>query len=188
MSVERVDEVTSPLAPGTSRLLEPAALPGLAGSAEDSPEAFVNRWRRLAADAEIFARPEGVPLIECRVAGAVIQVFERTGPYLSRPGPNRLIVNPTVETLSLADHGAPHRFESLGLSRVAVTGTVLEVEGLAVAVDAGAPLIVTSRGPLPPGTVPGAIVSFESDAPVHGFVVVSDRPSHHRRETVDDSI
>ena len=178
----------SPLASASPRLREPGGMPALVGGAEDSPEAFVNRWRKLAADAELFGRPEGVPLIECRVAGAVIQFFERTGPYLSRPGPNRLIVNPTVETLSLAEPGAPHRFESLGLSRVAVTGTVLEVDGLNVAVDAGAPLVVTSRGPLPSGTVPGATVSFDSDAPLHGFVVVSDRPAHHRRETVDDSI
>lgn len=157
-------------------------------SLEDSPEGFVNRWRGRAAQAELFARPEGVPLIECRVADAVIQVFERTGPYMSRPGPNRLIVNPTTPGLRVVEGGAEHRLESLGLSRVAATGSVLEVEGRTVVVDAGAPLVVTCRATLPPGVAPGASVSFESDAPVHGFVVVSDRVTAARREAVDESI
>ena len=148
----------------------------------------MNRWRPFAAPAELFARPEGIPLIECRVAGAVIQVFERTGPYVSRPGPNRLIVNPTTASLTLVEGDTPHRFESLGLSRVAVTGSVMQVDGRSVAIDAGAPVIVTSREPLPHGLAPGATVSFESDAPVHGFVVVQERASHPRRDAVDDSI
>jgi hypothetical protein len=154
---------------------------------EESPEAFVARWRGHAADAELFARPEGVPLFECRVGGAVIQVFERTGPYLARPGPAKLIVNPTAAALVPAETLEP-RLEPLGVSRLAASGKVVEREGQLVVVDAGAPLVVAVSGPLEPWVVPGAAVSFESDAPVHGFVVKGERFAVHRREAVDDTI
>ncbi len=158
------------------------------GSLEDSAESFVARWRGRAATAEAFARPEGVPLIECDVAGAVIQVFERTGPYLARPGPVRLIVNPSVEEVTLAPDDATCALESRGLSQVAATGRVVEVDGRTVVVDVGVPLVVSARGPLPPGLEPGHVVTFESDAPVHGFVLPPERTAHARREGVDDSI
>ncbi len=187
MSVDRAGPSSAERASGGHLRPEAATIPASSESLEDSPEGFVNRWRGRAAQSELFARPEGVPLIECRVADAVIQVFERTGPYLSRPGPNRLIVNPTVARLTVVAAGE-RRLEALGLSRLAAAGRVLEVDGRTVVVDAGEPLVVTSREPLPPGVVPGATVSFESDAPVHGFVVVSDRTSFSRREAVDESI
>lgn len=169
---------------------EPVAsrTPFLEVTVEESPEAFVSRWRRWAADAEIFARPEGVPLIECAVGGAVIQVFERTGPYLARPGRGRLIVNPTARELSVLGAAEEVHLESLGLSRVAVTGRVLEVHGGTVIVDAGAPLVVNVTPGAANGLAPGSVVSFESESPVHGFIVPQERSAHARREAVDDSI
>ncbi len=165
---------------------ELAAIDDLA--VEDSPEGFVARWRAHAAEAELFARPEGVPLIECEVAGAVIQVFERTGPYLSRPGKARLIVNPNATDVAVADPAEPVGLESLGLSRLKATGRVVEREGDVIVVQAGAPLVVTALAPLPPEAVPGAHVTFEAEAPVHGFVVPADRAASPRRDAVDEAI
>jgi len=155
---------------------------------EESPEAFVARWRPHAADAELFARPEGVPLVECRVGGAVVQVLERTGPYLSRAGHARLVVNPTVAELRPAAPGEQPRLESLGLSRVGGVGRVVEREGQVVVVDAGAPLVVAVSGRVPAWVTPGALVTFESEAPVHGFVVSGERFAVHRRDAVDETI
>src|SRR5690606_21462225 len=87
--------------------------------------------------------------IECRVGGGVVQVFERTGPYLSRPGPAKLIVNPTARELRPAEAGEAPRLEPLGLSRLAAVGRVVEREGQVVVVDAGAPLVVTVDAPVP---------------------------------------
>ena len=171
-------------------VFEPAldARPDEAEPLEESPEAFVARWRGYAADAELFARPEGVPLVECRVGDAVIQVFERTGPYLSRPGRARLIVNPTADAVSVADPARRPGVESLGLSRLAATGRVVRRDGPVIVVDAGGvPLVVGLTAAPPPEVREGALVTFESQAPVHGFVVDAEGLLAPRRETVDDT-
>ncbi|MFO7545037.1 MAG: hypothetical protein R6W77_06035 [Trueperaceae bacterium] len=74
---------------------------------EDSVDAFVTRWRGHAAEVELFPRHEGSPLLECRAGTALLQLFERTGPYLWRPGPGRVIIHPITEALEvIAEDGA----------------------------------------------------------------------------------
>lgn len=68
---------------------------------EDSVDSFVARWRRYAADVELFPRHEGSPLLECRAGTALVQLFERTGPYLWRPGAARVIIHPIADTLEV---------------------------------------------------------------------------------------
>ena len=75
---------------------------------EDSVDAFVTRWRGHAADVELFPRHEGSPLLECRAGTALLQLFERTGPYLWRPGPGRVIIHPVTETLELTSEDGAH--------------------------------------------------------------------------------
>lgn len=170
-----------------AELWESSAEAPLDEGVEESPEAFVERWREHAVDAVLFPRPEGVPLLECEVGGTVIQVFERTGPYLSRPGPAKLIVNPTTAALVPAGPAELPRVETRGLSRLAAVGTVVRREGRVVVVDAGVPLVVAVEGALPAGVGPGSLVAFESEAPVHGFVVSGARYAVHRREGSDDA-
>jgi hypothetical protein len=77
---------------------------------EDSVDAFVTRWRGHAAEVELFPRHEGSPLLECRAGAALLQLFERTGPYLWRPGPGRVIIHPVTEALEvIAEDAAPAR-------------------------------------------------------------------------------
>lgn len=68
---------------------------------EDSVDSFVARWRRYAADVELFPRHEGSPLLECRAGTALLQLFERTGPYLWRPGAARVIIHPVADTIDV---------------------------------------------------------------------------------------
>lgn len=68
---------------------------------EDSVDAFVTRWRGHAAEVELFPRHEGSPLFECRAGTAVLQLFERTGPYLWRPGAGRVIIHPVTDHLEV---------------------------------------------------------------------------------------
>src|SRR5690606_2063282 len=96
---------------------------------EESPESFINRWRHRAAEVELFAHTEGSPMLECRAGNAIMQLFERTGPYASRPGPAHVIVNPVVESLDVLDDeqpAEPHHVETVGVSRLKATGRVIE--------------------------------------------------------------
>jgi hypothetical protein len=152
----------------------------LAAMVEDGPDAFLQRWRDYAADAALFARPEGSPLLEAEVGGVVLQLLERTNPYLAPPGPARLVVNATVAALAPCDAGGAE----LGVPRrgaLAGCGRVLERDGRLVAVDAGAPLLLACE--LEPGAdvEPGAWVRFEAAPPIHAFVL----PPERRREDRD---
>ncbi len=153
---------------------------------EDSPEGFVARWGAYSVEAEVFAKTEGHPLIECRVGDSVLQLFERTGPYLSRAGQARLIVNPIVERLEPSAFELTPGVEVAAVSAIAASGRVLEVDGRTAVVDAGWPLVVHSLDPLPPGVVAGVDVSFESHAPVHGFVLPSLQRRRESRGADDD--
>ncbi len=158
---------------------------------EDSPEAFISRWQRYAADAELFPHREGSPLIECRAGGAIVQLFERTGPYLSRPGQQRTIIHPvTSELIKLERGSATTHLAATGISRLEAVGTVLATEDRIVVVDAGAPLVVGVLEPQSLDLQVGDLVSFESAAPVHGFLVASPSPflGHPRRDRHDDHI
>ncbi len=153
---------------------------------EDSPEGFVARWRAYSVEAELFAKTEGHPLIECRIGDSVLQLFERTGPYLSKAGEARLIINPTVDRLEASAFALTPGVEVAAVSAISASGTVLEVDGRTAVVDAGLPLVVYSLDPLPPDLVKGAAVSFESHAPVHGFVVPSQLRRRDTRGADDD--
>lgn len=147
---------------------------------EESLENFMSRWRRHAASVELFPHTEGCPLLECRAGEAVIQLFERTGPYLAHPGPAKAIVHPIAEELTLQEVGASSSsLEVLGLSRISASGEVLEREGSMLVIEAaGVPLVVAALR-MPDGDVSvGSYVSFTSQAPIHGFVVSSERPRH----------
>lgn len=142
---------------------------------EEGPETFVGRWRRYAADATLFGRPEGSPLLEALVAGTVLQLLERTNPYLGVPGPARLLVQPTAERLAPCEPGE-RRLEVPSRGTLRGRGPVLEREGRLVVVDVGAPLLVAApdgaEEALPEA---GAWTEFEARAPIHGFVLPPER-------------
>ncbi len=151
----------------------------LAAMIEDGPEAFVQRWRTYAADAVLFARPEGSPLLEAELGGAVLQLLERTNPYLAVPGTARLLVNATVVRVEPCDE--PERELSVpSRGALAGRGVVLEREGRLLAVDAGAPLVLACDDTPGDGVGPGTVVRFEAAAPLHGFVLPPERRSGPR--------
>lgn len=138
---------------------------------EDSPEGFASRWARYAAEVELFPRTEGSPLLECKAGSAMLQLFERTGPYLSRPGARRVIIHPLADAVERLAVGAEPALVANGISSLQAQGTVLAVEGEFVVLDAGVPLVVGLRGGLPDGLAVGESVRCDCPAPVHGFVV-----------------
>ncbi len=141
---------------------------------EDSPESFISRWRPFATRVHVFPRTEGSPLLEIRVGETVLQVLERTGPYLAAPGPWRMILNPMADRIERVPDGedAPRRtLAASGISRLEATGVVLERDRQMLVVDAGAPLVVGVLEDLGDEVAAGDAVTFEAQAPVHGFVL-----------------
>jgi hypothetical protein len=148
---------------------------------EDGVDALIARFSPHAAEVQLTARVEGSPLLECLADGVVLQVFERTGPYLVGLGRARVIVQPETATLTLLeeDDPAPERsVEVTAVSAIAVCGVIRLRDDPFVVVDAGLPLVV-AVDELPDRAQAGQRVRFQSRSPLHGFVLAPEgrRPS-----------
>lgn len=151
---------------------------------EEGPESFMKHWRAYAAQATLFPRPEGKPLLEAEIAGCIVQLFERTNPYHAPPGPARLVLHATAERWDPAEAGeASLRVPALGTLHG--RGRVVHREGRTVVVDAGEPLVLA----LPeadPSAAEGRWIHFEAPAPLHAFVLPPVRKS--AATPVDDAL
>jgi len=155
---------------------------------EDSVEGFIDRWRRHAVDGVAFARAEGSPLLEVAVGGAVVQLFERTGPYDAPTGPVRLIVHAVASAWTIGTSDLPS-LSAVSPTRLRIVGTVVEVDGTLAVVDAGV-LLVLGLDPLDdaqPLPSVGDRLACESLVPAQAFVL---RSSGARRaaDPVDDQV
>lgn len=137
---------------------------------EESVEGFITQWRPYAADVTLFAHTEGSPLLECRAAGAIFGVLERTGPYAAHSGPAKLILHLSAE--EIGESAKQERtVEVLGPSRLGANGLVVLRQGQMVVLDAGVPLVVGSFAPLPDTLAAGDFALVTGLAPVHGFLL-----------------
>ncbi len=131
----------------------------------------MQRWQAHAAEATLFARPEGSPLLEAEVAGACLQLLERTNPYGAPPGPARILVDAEATVAEVAPDAEGPELRVPRRGAVAGVGRLLERDGDVVAVDAGAPLLLRladgalSEAPL------GTWIRFEAAPPLHAFVL-----------------
>lgn len=141
---------------------------------EESPESFVQRWRSYAAEVQLFPRTEGSPLLECRVGDTILQLLDRTGPYVAAPGTRRVILNPMAERLEPADDEV-RALEAAGLGALRGSGCVIGGDGRLTVVDCGVPVVVAVMDEAAPRFPEGRFVSFEGLPPVHGFVVEEQR-------------
>lgn len=154
---------------------------------EDSPESFISRWREHAASVELFPRTEGSPLLEARAGQTLLQLFERTGPYLSRPGRAQVIIHPVTESVErLPDASSEEGVSSevgvevTGVSRFEVRARVVTVDGHVAVMDAGMPLVVGILNQQGAPLAPGELVRFSTRPPAHAFVLTDDRRSGPR--------
>jgi len=141
---------------------------------EESVEHYVAQWKPHAAQVQCFARAEGNPLLEVRLLGYIIHVFERTNPYLLPPGPAMLILNPMTEQLTPTEAATPG-LEVVGLSRLKAWGRILFRQSHTVVIDAGVPLVVSVLAGVPTSVAVGDMVAFVSLAPIHGFAVPPEK-------------
>jgi hypothetical protein len=137
---------------------------------EESPDGFMARWREHAASVHVFSRTEGLPLLECEAGGAILQMLERTGPYIAPPGNARVIINPTAARVQV--HGSGQRsLEATGIGQLRGCGLISRRDDPFLVIDAGAPLVLGVQEELPAAATAGMWVSFEAVPPIHAFVV-----------------
>jgi hypothetical protein len=152
---------------------------------EESVESFMTRYRPYAVEVELLSHLEGSPLLECLVQQKVLHVLERTGPYYGQLGKVKVIINPMTELISASD--AVKQLEVSDLSKLRAQGLVLERDERSLVIDAGVALVVSSLGKQL-AAMPGDWVSFESLAPVHGFILSPEKRVSHRRAEESDGI
>ena len=141
---------------------------------EHSTIEFVEHFKAHAARVFLYPQIEASPLLEVRVGGRVIYLFDRTGPYGAVNGEALLIVNPMVNTLALAQTQEAI-LNILGVSKLEGVGKVIAVEPNHVVLEARATLVIGVLDDSWRKVKIGDWVGFSSLEPVHGFFVKSIR-------------
>ena len=155
---------------------------------EDSVESFITQFKPYAADLELLPGIEGASLVACIAKGKILHFLERTNPYLAHINRANIILNPSVKGVNEETSGPKH-FEPYTTSAVKAKGIVLERQLNALVIDAGIPFVVTSFEPIKEAIRSGDWISFESFAPIHGFILQPEKKLQYRREEADvDSI
>lgn len=143
------------------------------------------RWRGYANRATLYSHTEGSPLLECAINGHMLNVFERTNPYIATPGDIEIIINPLTEHASKPQTSHKH-LELTGISQMHACGLVLFRSEHTVVIDAGFPLVVSVFADLPDDAAAGDWLEFTSLAPIHGFILT--RTSQRVSLPSDDDI
>jgi len=137
---------------------------------EDSVDNFILNYKTYASEIEILPKLEGSSLVEAIVANKVLHFFERTGPYDSKVGKARAILN--INLKEFYDNPNKHKsVEVIGISSVKLEGLVLERMANTIILDAGSPFVVSSFEDIPDDIIAGGWVALSSIAPIHGFVL-----------------
>lgn len=146
-------------------------LPRMLPSAlETSPDEFAARFAAYAARGRLYPQPEGSPLLEFVCAGLPLYLFDRMGPYAARSGDARVVVHGILERCELLE-GGEEELRLTGISRLCGVGRVLDVESRRSAVvQARLPLVLSRLEGLPPLSA-GDWLAFETQSPLHGFLV-----------------
>lgn len=143
---------------------------------ESSETEFASRYGAFAAEGTLYAQREGSPLLEFSAGGRVLYLFDRSGPYVGRPGPARVVVHGVLDPagthlLSPPETAAAREtLTVVGVSGVEGVGEVLDVARRVWVVRARVPLVLAAFEPLPPARV-GEWVAFRTQPPLHGFLV-----------------
>lgn len=140
---------------------------------ETSVEDFTSRFAADAADGQLYPQPEGSPLMEFVAGGRTLYLFDRTGPYTAKAGLARVVVHGTLARFTqLSSSTVPQaKLSVVGISGVEGVGQISRVASrFSVVVQARVPLVLSSFTPLPELLV-GDWLSFETQPPLHGFLV-----------------
>ncbi len=135
---------------------------------EHSTEEFVERFKAFATKVFLYPQIEASPLLEVRVGGRVVYMFDRLGPYAARSGDALMIVNPMLDSIEKSEV-AEAELVVLGVSKLEGVGLVKHVEANHVVVEAKATLLLGVLDDSWRNIRVGDWVKFSSLEPVHGF-------------------
>lgn len=141
---------------------------------EHSTIEFLEHFKAHAARVFLYPQIEASPLLEARVGGRVVYLFDRTGPYSAVNGEALMIVNPMVETL-ISTTSQEADLNVLGVSKLEGVGRVVAVEPNHVILEARALLVIGVLDDSWRKVRVGDWLGFSSLEPVHGFFVKSIR-------------
>lgn len=140
---------------------------------ESSEREFASQYAHYAAQGTLYPQLEGSPLLEFAAGGRVLYLFDRTGPYLARPGEARVIIHGVLDITATSALPQPETEESLsvlGVSAIEGRGQVVALPRGAWVVQARVPLVLAAFDSLPEVQV-GDWVAFRTLPPLHGFMV-----------------
>lgn len=140
---------------------------------ESSEREFTAQYAEYAASGMLYPQVEGSPLLEFASGGRVLYLFDRSGPYVARPGAARVLVHGVLDVAGVQVLGDGDRSELLsvlGVSAVEGVGRVMAAPRGAWVVRARVPLVLGAFETLPAVKV-GDWVAFRTLPPLHGFIV-----------------
>ncbi len=141
---------------------------------EHSTAEFIERFKHRAALVMLYPQIEASPLLEARLGGRVVYLFDRTGPYTARAGEAFVIVNPVAERLEKLEGDQEASLSVVGVSRLEGVGRVLEVDANHIVLEARAVLVIGALDESWRGLRVGDWVAFSSAEPIHGFFLRSN--------------
>jgi hypothetical protein len=141
---------------------------------EHSTIEFLEHFKAYAARVFLYPQIEASPLLEARVGGRVVYLFDRMGPYSAVNGEALMIVNPMVETVTVSETQEAD-LNVLGVSKLEGVGQVVAVEPNHVMLEARALLVIGVLDDSWRKVKVGDWLQFSSLEPVHGFFVKSVR-------------
>ncbi|MBZ9713821.1 hypothetical protein [Deinococcus multiflagellatus] len=141
---------------------------------ETSEREFTARFAPHAASGVLYPQREGSPLLEFAAGGRVLYLFDRSGPYATRPGPAQVVVHgvldPEATRVLAAAEDSAETLQVVGVSAVEGRGRVLAAERGVLVVQARLPLVLATLG-APLTAHPGDLLAFRTQPPLHGFLV-----------------
>jgi hypothetical protein len=141
---------------------------------EHSVAEFIEQFKPHASRVTVYPQTEASPLLEVKVGGRVVYVFDRVGPYSTPTGDVWMIVNPMVNSLSKTE-SRETELQLAGVSKLEGVGQVVAVMPSHVVLEAKAKLVLGVLDESWRGLAVGDWVQFVSLEPVHGFFVRRDK-------------
>jgi hypothetical protein len=137
---------------------------------EHSVSEFIEHFKAHASRVQVYPQTEASPLLEVKLGGKVVYLFDRVGPYLATTGEALMIVNPMVQGV-LPSQTQEAELRTVGVSKLEGVGKVLAVLNHHIVLEATAKLVLGVLDESWRGVKVGDWLEFSSLEPVHGFFV-----------------
>jgi hypothetical protein len=137
---------------------------------EHSVNEFIEHFKAHASRVQLYPQTEASPLLEVKLGGKVVYLFDRVGPYAASTGEALMIINPMVQSVQ-PSQTQEAELRTVGVSKLEGVGKVLAVLNNHIVLEATAKLVLGVLDESWRGVQVGDWLEFSSLEPVHGFFV-----------------